>query len=144
MTTDMLCDASTLVSLIVPEQTSEAVFAMIRNAGRATVSDFAFGEVCSAIAIRVRRREIDGNEAEKILFLLNDWIDRNAQRVMIESTDIGQATRFVRKFELGLRMPDALHLALAQRLGLPLATQDRRQAAAAHSLGLRVIQPLSG
>ncbi len=137
----MLCDASVLVSLIVPEPTSVAVLAMIRVADQPVVSDFAFGEVCSAMSIRVRRRQIDANEAERILVLLQDWADRNARRVTMEPKDVAQATRFVRRFELGLRMPDALHLALAQRLDMSIATQDRRQAAAATALGLRAVTP---
>ncbi len=137
----MLCDASVLVSFIVPELTSDAVFEMIRVSERAIVSDFAFGEVCSAMSIRVRKSEIDAKEAEKILSLLDDWTDRNAQRVTTEPRDIAQATRLVRRFDLGLKMPDALHLALANRLDAPIATQDRKQAAAATALGLRVITP---
>ena len=137
----MICDASVLVSLVVPEPTSFAVFEMIRMSERPLVSDFAFGEVCSAMSIRVRRREIDANEAERILSLLEDWADRSARRVTMEPKDIAQATRFVRRYELGLRMPDALHLALAQRLDASIATQDRRQATAAATLGLRAVTP---
>ncbi len=137
----MLCDASVLVSLIVPEPTSVAVLEMIRVSEHPVVSDFAFGEVCSAMSIRVRSRQIDASEAERILELLEDWTERIARRVTIEPRDIAQATRFVRRFELGLRMPDALHLALAQRLDAPIATQDRRQAVAAAKLGLRVVTP---
>jgi uncharacterized protein len=137
----MLCDASVIVPLIVPEPTSNAVFAMIRIFGTPTISDFAFGEVCSAMSIRVRKRDIDGSEAERILLLLDDWTDRSARRVTTEPMDIAQATRLVRRFDLALRMPDALHLALAQRLDTPIATQDRRQAVAAAALGLRVVTP---
>jgi predicted nucleic acid-binding protein len=42
----------------------------------------------------------------------------------------------VRRFALGLRTPDALHLAICRRLDLPLLTFDRRQAAAAAALGI--------
>jgi uncharacterized protein len=137
----MIWDASILVSLIVPEATSDDIFGMIKNVERPLVSDFAFGESCSAISIRVRRNEIGSSEAEKIVSLLDEWIDRNAQRVATESRDIVQASKFVRRFDLGLRMPDAIYLALSRRLDTSLATLDRQQARAATALGLRVITP---
>jgi len=39
-------------------------------------------------------------------------------------------------FELRLRAPDALHLAIARRLDVSLVTLDRRMAAAAGELGI--------
>ncbi len=137
----MLFDASVLVPLFVTETSSASVTTLIDAIGVPVISDFALGEVCSAISIRLRRHEINASEAEEILSDLDAWTERSARRVTIEPRDIAQATRFVRRFELGLRMPDALHLALAQRLNAPIATQDRRQAAAAAKLGLRVVTP---
>jgi uncharacterized protein len=137
----MLCDASVLVPLFVTETSSEAVMAMIEDAGQPFVSDFAIGEVYSAISLRLRRREIQRSEADEILYDLDLWAEREARRVATETEDIGRAARLVRRFDLGLRMPDALHLAIAQRLDTPIATQDRRQAAAATALGLRVVTP---
>ncbi len=72
---------------------------------------------------------------------LDLWAENIARRVTTEVDDVARATRLVKRFELGLRMPDALILAIAQRLSMAIATQDRRQAAAAEALGLRLIQP---
>jgi uncharacterized protein len=137
----MLCDASVLVPLFVTEQSSLAVIAMIADKGPPVVSDFAIGEVCSAISIRIRRREIQRPEADEVLSDLDLWAENIARRVTTEVADVARATRLVRRFELGLRMPDALTLAIAQRLNMAVATQDRRQAAAAEALGLQLIQP---
>lgn len=137
----MLCDASVLVPLFVTEQSSSAVIAMIADEGPPVVSDFAIGEVCSAISIRLRRREIQKPEADEVLSDLDLWAENIARRVTTEVDDVARATRLVKRFELGLRMPDALILAIAQRLSMAIATQDRRQAAAAEALGLRLIQP---
>ncbi len=52
-----------------------------------------------------------------------------------------RAGRLLERFELGLRAGDALHLAIAQRLGTPLVTLDRRLATAAAAVGLEVIVP---
>ncbi|MFM9973953.1 MAG: type II toxin-antitoxin system VapC family toxin [Beijerinckiaceae bacterium] len=137
----MFCDASILVPLFVTEPSSMAVMAMMGNEGKPVISDFAIGEVCSAISIRLRRREIERAEADEIVSDLDLWAEQKAHRVVTETSDIIHATRLVRRFDLGLRMPDALTLAIAQRHNIPLATQDVRQAAAATALGLRVITP---
>ncbi len=60
----------------------------------------------------------------------------NAEPTEAESADMRVASTFVRRFELGLRAPDALHVAVCHRLGLPLFTFDERQAAAAERLGV--------
>ncbi|MFZ4072075.1 MAG: hypothetical protein ACOYJ6_18515 [Caulobacterales bacterium] len=38
-------------------------------------------------------------------------------------------------------MPDALHLAIAQRSGFPLLTLDERMVKTGGALGVRVLQP---
>ena len=45
---------------------------------------------------------------------------------------------YVRRFDLALRAPDALHLAVARRLDATLVTLDRRLTAAARELGIAV------
>jgi uncharacterized protein len=137
----MLCDASVIVPLIIPEQTTETIAGMLAGSLPPSVSDFVIGEVCSAVSIRVRRREIDDAEGARLLTVMDLWLDRNAARVTTNSDDVALAERFVRRFDLGLRMPDALHLAAAHRLSMPIFTQDRRQAAAARSLGLETVEP---
>jgi uncharacterized protein len=138
---DMLCDASVLVPLIVPEANSEDIVSAIRALGTAIVSDFAFGEVCSAVSIKVQRREIASDEGSRIISEFEMWAERYAQRAATESGDVAMAARFVRRFELGLRMPDALYLALAVRLAVPIVTLDHRQAIGAKALGIPLIIP---
>ena len=46
------------------------------------------------------------------------------------------------RFELGLRLPDAIHIATAGRLGFTLVSTDIRQVRAAASLGVVAINPL--
>jgi uncharacterized protein len=49
---------------------------------------------------------------------------------------------YVRRFELRLRAPNALHLATARSLGTSLITLDRRLANPARELGIAVDQPV--
>jgi predicted nucleic acid-binding protein len=48
------------------------------------------------------------------------------------------AYAYVRRFDLILRAPDALHIAIARRLDVALVTLDRRLANAAQALGITV------
>ena len=48
---------------------------------------------------------------------------------------------FVRSFDLGLRAPEAVHAAVCRRADLQLVTLDRRLAAAAEVLDIRVAVP---
>jgi predicted nucleic acid-binding protein len=45
----------------------------------------------------------------------------------------------LRQLELKLRAPDAIHLAVAQRLKVAIATFDQPMAKAAHMLGIPVV-----
>jgi predicted nucleic acid-binding protein len=61
-----------------------------------------------------------------------------ADRATLQPTDTAQAGSWLRRLDLVLRTPDALHLAIAARLGAPVATFDRGMEAAARNLGLRL------
>jgi predicted nucleic acid-binding protein len=55
--------------------------------------------------------------------------------------DLAAATMFLRRLDLPLRTPDALHIAIAQRVGAMLVTFDRQMAASARTLGSAVQVP---
>ncbi|MGI4877067.1 MAG: PIN domain-containing protein, partial [Janthinobacterium lividum] len=72
---------------------------------------------------------------------IDEWLAESVQSIEIESVDIRLATVFVRRFELGLRMPDAIHLAACRRHNLSLATFDNRLAGAARFIGIATVTP---
>ncbi|WP_353205635.1 type II toxin-antitoxin system VapC family toxin [Sphingomonas sp.] len=104
-------------------------------------SDFGIGELVSAVGRRVRMHQLGETEARKLLIdlpmLLHHW-----SCVAIDAADIALATSYMAHFELGLRLPDAIHIAVAQRLGLTLVSTDIRQVRAAATLGIAAINPL--
>jgi hypothetical protein len=59
----------------------------------------------------------------------------------MHAADVRLAGAFVRKFDLALRVPDALHLAIARRLDSTLVTLDRRLATAGREIGIAVEVP---
>jgi len=60
------------------------------------------------------------------------------ERIETTSADVFAAGGFIRRLDLNLRTPDAIHIAVCQRSDSVLATFDRRLAAAAENLGLAV------
>ena len=78
-----------------------------------------------------------GNAQDR-LAAFDDWIAAEANLVDVEGADVRLAARFVRRFDLMLRAPDALHLAMCRRLNATIATLDRRLAVAAQALDIPV------
>ncbi len=61
-----------------------------------------------------------------------------AQNVALALGDVLAAEGFLRRLDLTLLAPDALHIAMCQRIGATLATFDEKMAASARMLGVDV------
>jgi predicted nucleic acid-binding protein len=64
------------------------------------------------------------------------WRATATSPVDVHAVDVRLGYIYVRRFDLMLRAPDALHLAIARRLDATLVTLDRRLARAAKELGI--------
>lgn len=135
-------DASILVALLTPEPSSSRADDFLReNPALLIVSNLAAAEFASAIARRVRTREIALDDARSDLADLDIWLARSAQWVEISAADVALATAFLRRLDLPLRTPDAIHIAIAQRVDATLVSFDRQMAASARALGAVVATP---
>lgn len=135
-------DASVLVPSIVVEETTRAVGSyLLATTADLVVSDFAVLEVASALSRLVRMGKLPPPDAAQRLADFDDWRAGSTEAVEIDANDCRAASNYVRRFELKLRAPDALHAAICNRLGLQLVTLDRRLAAAARELGNDVVIP---
>lgn len=105
------------------------------NAAILIVSDFAAAEFVSAIARRVRIGEITRSNARTAFAHFDDWTLSSTQRVETSTRDISAAERLLRRLDLPLRTPDALNIAIAQRLGAAVLTFDKQMRAAVQTLG---------
>ena len=133
-------DASVLVPIIVVEQTSPTVVEfLLDRTDELTVSDFAAAEVASALSRLVRMDRLTMSEAMERLADFDAWRAGETERADVDAHDCRLANTYVRRFNLKLRAPDALHAAICRRLELQLVTLDRRFAAAARELGLEVV-----
>jgi hypothetical protein len=135
-------DASVLVPTIFAESSSAAVDAIIlANNGDLVVSEFSAAEVGSALSRLVRMGRLTAADAHSGLSDFDEWRAGATEIAEMDARDCRLANAYVRRFELKLRAPDALHAAICRRLGLQLVTLDRRLAAAARELGLGTVVP---
>jgi predicted nucleic acid-binding protein len=133
-------DTSALVSLFVSEAHSLRLLDWIEAEQPAVVvSIFGLVEFDAAITARQRTGRLDHAQAIEILQRCDRWVAGQARAEDVEPADHRVAATHVRRFELGLQAPDALHLATCARLGLPLLTFNQRQATAAAALGLALV-----
>jgi predicted nucleic acid-binding protein len=107
---------------------------------RLIVSDFSAAEFSSVIARRVRTRDLRAEEARTAFSNFDTWRARHTQLVEINSIDLMGATSLLRRLDLSLRTPDALHIAIAQRAGCKLLTFDRTMASIARALRIGVVK----
>ena len=135
-------DASAMLPILVKEPTSAAVDAFMSTIQQELwVSDFAAAEVASALSRLVRSGRLQASDGAVCLSDFDVWRAAMTKPTEMHAVDVRVAGSYVRQFDLALRVPDALHLAITRRLDLVLVTLDRRLVAAAKELGIAVEEP---
>jgi len=130
-------DASILTATLVEQPATSAVRAyLIGTVQELLVSDFAAAEVASALSRLVRMRRLTADDASARLNDFEIWRAEASSLTDVHGADARLAYAYVRRFDLRLRAPHALHLAMARRLDATLVTLDRRLANAAEQLGV--------
>jgi uncharacterized protein len=128
-------DASFIVPLFLEDAFSERADTLIAFQTGLVVSDWCAVEVSSVLMRQTRIRAISLQTANTILANFDTW-RANLEDVATAAIDMAAAALFVRHPDLALRGPDALHIAIASRLGAKLLTFDAKMAAAATALGV--------
>jgi predicted nucleic acid-binding protein len=132
-------DTSVLIPTLVEEAVSKAVEAyLIAVEQELLISELAAAEVASALSRLVRTHLLETDDASSRLADFEAWRAGAASPVDVHPADARLAYAYVRRSELMLRAPDALHLAITARLDASLATLDRRLQRAAQQLGIAV------
>ena len=132
-------DASAVLPMLIEEPGSAAVDAFVEAApGPLVVSEFTAAEVASALSRLARTGRLGSDDAARRLADFDAWRMAATEDVDVQPADVRLASIYVRRFELRLRAPDALHAAICRRTDLQLVTLDRRLATAAEALGVRV------
>jgi hypothetical protein len=136
-------DTSLIAALFVIDDafTQRATRFVATDAAVLVVSDFGAAEFASVIARLARGNRLTREAAASLFADFDFWSARAVQRVEATPADVARAAAFIRRLDLNLRTPDALHIAIADRLGVTLATFDVRMAANAAVLGVAVATP---
>ena len=131
-----------MLPILVKEPTSAAMDAFMSTIQQELwVSDFAAAEVASALSRLVRSGRLQASDGAVCLSDFDVWRAAMTKPAEMHAVDVRVAGSYVRQFDLALRVPDALHLAITRRLDLVLVTLDRRLVAAAKELGIAVEEP---
>lgn len=129
-----------VVAYYTPEAMSEDAERVLRLFAPPAISDLVEVELFSALARKVRQRELSGEDAERIrthflAHLAGGFFDR----LPLGREHYQLARHWLAAPEPPLRSLDALHLAVTAVAGRTLATADRGLAAAAKALGLSAL-----
>jgi predicted nucleic acid-binding protein len=132
-------DTSVLVPFYLPEALSDAVDELLRIEDTPALSQLVEVELFSAVARKLRMREISPEEARQIAIDFQTDLDENFYtRIPLEAIHYNLARDWISRFEVPLRTLDALHLAVASSNQLLLVTGDEALARSARTLGIEV------
>lgn len=135
-------DTSVIVPLFAADALAGRASAWIRTQHHpCIISDFTCLEFTSVMARKHRARDLTEAEVRRAIERFNHWRGAVAQAATVTSTDIERSRGWIARLDITLRAPDAIHLALAHRMGIPVVTFDRGMAAAAPTLSIPVAEP---
>lgn len=105
------------------------------------VSQWTIVEFASLVARKVRMGDLDGKAAAEADARFETLLKKSVAILLPNLGDYVAAKRYLRRFESGLRAPDALHLAIASnRDATAFYTLDKKLIAAGGLFGLPVAE----
>ncbi len=116
----VVVDASVAAKWYFPEVHADAARTLLASDAELHAPDFLFIEIANILWKRVRRAEIEADEAEHVLHHLH------AVPFYLHTASDRTARAFRLALECGRTAYDCLYLALAEELGCPLVTADRK------------------
>ena len=131
-------DTSAVVALLTDDAHSPAVEGWLEQGHAVVVSQWVLTEFSSALGLQLRQQRLTLAEVVQAEAALLGLVQQEFELERVESDDVTQARALLVQ-DRTLRSPDALHLAVAMRLGTALATFDVNQARAAERFGLAVL-----
>ncbi len=129
------------MSLVLQDAGTQAVSEWFdRDRRDIALSDFVWGEFVATIGREIRSKRLTTSAGERLIERTRSRFDYAAW-LLTGADDIAAATGMVAEFHLGLRLPDAIYLAIAHRHSATLITTDKCQANAAAALGIGYVDP---
>jgi len=129
-------DTSILVPYYFPERLSNKTEQTLRSIKQPILSSLVEVEIFSAIAKKMRLKEISRKDALGIFTLFRSHVETgNFIKLPAQAIHFNQARDFIRDLSTPLRTLDALHLAISTVEDLCLITSDKALAKSAKQLG---------
>jgi predicted nucleic acid-binding protein len=130
-------DTSVLAAYYCPEPLSgQAQRALARERER-VISSLVEVELVSAIARKVRTREIRRGDAQRILAAFESHLEQGIYtRLPVDGAHFAKAREWLATLAVPLQTLDALHVALAAIKGCPIMTADTALAKACARVGV--------
>jgi predicted nucleic acid-binding protein len=137
-------DTSVVVAYYLPEPLSGRVQEIYENILGPEISELVEVEVVAALSLRLRVGDIRREQAERVAGLFTDHLEEGLYvRRHLHAGHYRLARDFIARFDLPLKSPDALHLAICAAEDLSLFTADRQLArnAEALSVDFELVEP---
>ncbi|MFC0634370.1 type II toxin-antitoxin system VapC family toxin [Brevundimonas balnearis] len=136
-------DTSVLVAAVTPEPATERVQDWLGSqaAGALGISAWVEVEFAAALRFKVSTRQITEVLMSSALAHFRSELVQTFTTWTIEPTDFAAAAEIAGSRWAKLKGPDALHLAVAQRLEVPIRTLDQGLARAAKAADHPVVSP---
>lgn len=130
-------DTSVLVPLFFHEAGTATARKEIAGTSSVWISHWTLAEFSSAVAFKLRTGQTNASTAATARALFGELVDSRLTVVDVLREDFGAAAQLCETTPApGLRTPDALHLAVAHRMGLAMVTLDGALAGACRHHGL--------
>jgi predicted nucleic acid-binding protein len=132
-------DTSVLVAAFTTETTTARVIEWLAIDRDLVTSDWSVTEFSSALALKLRTGQTSSAHRESALAAFSRQTRTVFEMLPVERRHFEMAARFCDNHRLGLRAPDALHLAVSMDNDARLCTLDKHLAEAGAMIGAGVL-----
>jgi len=131
-------DTSVLAAYYCPEPLSGPAQRALHKEDDRAISWLVEAELASALARKVRAREMRPSEGRRVLALFQSHLEQGIyNRLALERAHFAKAREWLATFTVPLHTLDALHLAVAAMQGCPFLTADVALAKACARIGVK-------
>ena len=131
-------DTSLLVAALLNEKSTAVAQHWLggQAAGELAISDWVITEFSAALSMKLRTGELEPAQRNEVLAFFTRLAEASFHVLPVSRPDFQTAARFADQYATGLRVGDALHLAIASHHGASLHTLDKRLVEIGQALGV--------